>query len=617
MAIFQDNRQLRYRMKWIGGFFLLGFVVLFAKLWHLTVVKSERYRELAERNRLRTVPAVAPRGLVFDREGRVLVDNIQSVNLVLFRDELRDVENTLDFLVQGMGIDRETLLERLETAHRFASYHPLVVKEDLSIEELGFFLAQQSEHPELGLIKQPRRIYRYGELAAHVLGYVGEVSQPQLESREFAHQKPGDIVGQYGIERSYNRWLTGRDGFRRVLVNSLGKPVQELDGIEAVEGKPLKLALDLELQMVAEAELENSRGAVVALDPHSGEILVMASRPAFNPNYFAVRISRAQWLRLISDPDHPLQNRALQSTFSPGSVFKMVVALAGLELGVVDQSTSVYCGGGTVLYRDYFRCWKEGGHGWVNLRQSIQQSCNVYYYLLGQKLGIEQIAGFSRRVGLGIPTGIDLYGEASGLVPSDEWKRRVVGQPWYAGETISVSIGQGPVNVTPLQLARAVGIIATGAGPSPRLVADDSERSQSRSGSEPLGGFEGRNLESLREAMWSVVNEWGTGWAARVAGFEVCGKTGTAQTISLQARSRLSPEEAERFLPNAWFVGFAPRDDPEIAVAVIVQRGGGGGSAAAPIARKILERYYEKKRHRGERMLEVAWNEQKTVSERR
>lgn len=596
MGMFQDNRYCVNRLKWLRAFIVVSFLILIVKLWHLTIIQYPRFQKLAEQNQIRTVPLPAPRGLIVDREGRVLADNIRTHNLLLFREQAVDLESTVDFLVDGLGLDESQLRKRIQSTRDYSMYQPLVVKEDLSVEEMAFLLARQTEHPELQFYDQPRRRYRYGQLASHVLGYVGEVSKSQLESQEFSGNHPGDVVGQYGLERKFNQHLKGVDGVRRILVNNVGKSLEELQRVEARQGEKLELTLDLDLQWAAEEALSDSPGAAVVLDPKTGEVLALASSPSFDPNLFASRISTQAWNELINNPDDPLQNRSLQNTFSPGSIFKVMMVLAGLESKVVSPDSRVYCNGGINLYGNRFRCWKEGGHGWVALRGAIQHSCNVYFYLLGQKLGIEQIASFSNLLGLGKPTGIDLQGEVAGLVPTDSWKRKTTGQPWYPGETISVSIGQGPIEVTPIQLARAIGIVATGENPQMHVVY--GAHSNGSSEVRPLPDFDPEHLQAVRDGMWSVVNDWGTGRRAKVADFDVCGKTGTVQTISRAALERLPQEERSNFEPNAWFVGFAPRDNPEIAVAVIIQRGGGGGSAAAPIAGRILETYHEKKRFR-------------------
>ncbi|MBI4445381.1 MAG: penicillin-binding protein 2 [Acidobacteria bacterium] len=593
-------------MKWLRAAFVLAFLILLGKLWQLSILEYQQYRELAERNRIRTIPEIAPRGLILDKEGRVLVDNARSFHLVLFREEIKDLGETVRFLTRGVRIDRETIETQVRRARHYASYQPVVIKEDLTMEEVSYLLAHQTEHPELRAVQQPRRTYRYLDLAAHTLGYVGEISEQELKDNRFQQHKPGDLIGKSGVERTYNELLAGRDGKRLVLVNSVGRTIEEIGAIQPVSGRELTLTLDLDLQLVAEEELKENPGAVVVINPQNGEVLALASRPAFDPNQFAVRLNEQEWERLISDPDDPLQNRIIQSTFSPGSVFKVVMALAGLEAGVLDPETEINCRGGASLYGNYFRCWKAGGHGRVNLRRAVQESCNVYFYLLGQKLGISRIKDFSQRLGLGLPTGIDLPGEKVGLIPSEEWKQKYTGQRWYAGETISVAIGQGPISVTPMQLARAIGIMATGTAPAPHLVKE-SKTVRAQRVPLPSPDFSDEHMQIIRDAMWSVVNESGTGRAARVPGFEVCGKTGTSQTISQSARARLSKEQAERFNHNAWFVGFAPRDNPEIVVAVIVQRGGGGGAVAAPIAGKILARYHEKHQN-DRRTLQVAAN---------
>ena len=606
MPIFQDNRELVQRLNWLRIFFVLVFVCLFAQLWSLTVLDFDYYQNLAERNRVRILSQIAPRGLIHDREGRVLVDNVYGFNLLLFRDEMSDLDATLQFLMDGLDMTEEVLRERLKAAGSYSIFQPVVLKENLSMEETAYLLARQSEHPEVEILTQTRRIYRYGSLAAHVAGYVGEVSPAQLQEPDFRESRAGDIVGQFGVERTYNQTLTGRDGRRRVQVDSRGRILHDLEQIDPIRGEDLTLTLDLDLQATAENLLGENAGAVIAFDARSGEILVMASGPTFDPNQFAIRISENEWDQLLENPDHPLQNRTVQNTFSPGSTFKIIMALAGLELGIIDAETTVTCNGSVDLYGHRFHCWKEGGHGEVTLREAIQHSCNTYFYLLGQKLGLQEIARFARLLGLGDPVGVDLLGEASGLVPSEEWKRQVRGEPWYPGETISLAIGQGPILVTPIQLARAIGIIATGRSPRLHLLKGESQQG-STAGLEFISPvFAPENLQTIRDAMWSVVNEGGTGRGARLANYQVAGKTGTAQTISLSTREELSESELENLEDNAWFVGFAPRDNPEIIVAVIVQRGGSGGSAAAPLAREIFRLYHAKYKSRGPAGVEVA-----------
>ena len=594
MPINQDNSLCRARLRWIQWLLVTLFLGLFLKLWHLTVVDFTHHSVAAERNRTRTIPIRAPRGVIYDRQGRVLASSVSSFNLVCYRSEAPDMKATVDFLVQGLGLDRQSLEQRLAVTDGYSPYQPLVVKKSLTMAEVAYLLSRKVEHPELDVLAEPKRSYPYGELAAHVLGYVGEASRVQLETAEFSEFRAGDIVGKYAVERVYNRHLAGRNGSRKILVDSLGRTIDEMGRDPPEEGAALELTLDLDLQTAAEEQLGGRRGAVVAFDPRSGEILAMVSQPAFDPNRFASRISRKEWEHLVGDEHHPLQNRALQSTFAPGSVFKLVVALAGLEWGDIDPNRSYSCAGGVNLYGHHFRCWKKGGHGSVSLREAIRSSCNVYFYQLGKSLGIDLISGFGHSIGLDRPTGIDLVGEVAGLVPSKEWKRRTFRQQWYRGETVSVAIGQGPVHLTPLQLARMVGILATGSA-APLHVARNQVPKGRLPGNTPAIHLSSDNLDLVREAMWEVVNRFGTGRAAQVNGFDVCGKTGTAQTIGREGLSKLDEGQASRFTANAWFVGFAPQKLPEIAVVVLVEAGGSGGAVAAPIAAKILQVFHDKR----------------------
>ena len=603
MLIYQDNSLCRRRLRWIQGLLVLLYLGLFLKLWHLTVVDFAHHSVAAERNRARTIPIRAPRGVIYDREGRVLASNLNSFSLVCYRSEASDLEATVDFVVQGLGVDRRSLERRLVATDGYSPYRPLVVKKGLTMAEMAYILSRKAEHPELDVLAEPRRSYPYGDMAAHVLGYVGEASRVQLEMSEYADFRPGDIVGKYAVEQVYNRHLAGRNGSRKIIVDSLGRTIEELDREPPEEGTALALTLDLDLQVAAEEQLAGRRGALVAFDPRNGEILAMVSQPAFDPNRFASRISRQEWNRLVEDESHPLQNRALQSTFAPGSVFKLVVALAGLEWGDIDPNRSYFCNGGVTLYGNHFRCWKKDGHGTVSLREAIRSSCNVYFYLLGKDLGIDVISGFGHALGLDQPTGIDLVGEVAGLVPSKDWKRRTHRERWYRGETVSVAIGQGPVHLTPLQLARMVGILATGSA-VPLHVAVDQSPAERRGKIPSALDISSGNLELVREAMWAVVNRFGTGRAAQVDGLDVCGKTGTAQTIGRAGLSRVAAGESSRFTANAWFVGFAPQKFPEIAVVVLVEAGGSGGAVAAPIAAKVLQVFHDKRDP--ERMAEMA-----------
>ena len=433
-----------------------------------------------------------------------------------------------------------------------------------------------------------------GEVAAHLIGYVGEITQNQLNGDEFSGLRAGDIVGQSGLERQYDRLLQGEDGVRAVIVNNFGRVMETVGEVKPVPGADLFTTLDLDLQLAAEAALGDRTGVAVAMVPRTGEVLALVSRPAFDPTLFAQGIRQEEWDRLLSDPRKPLQNRAIQNRYSPGSVFKIFMAAAALEEMAIQLDEAVFCPGYGVFYGNHFNCWLGGGHGHISLHEALVRSCNVFFYNVGDRLGIDRISKYAKMMGLGRKTGIDLPGEDEGLVPSKEWKARVFDERWFPGETISVSIGQGPVSVTPLQLTWAAGgLVSGGKLVQPHLVDPEYVR---RLGIEipdlrreeyPLSET---TIDTLQEALWSVVNEAGTGTRARVRGFEVGGKTGTAQVV----RKEISGDR-EDLEDHAWFVGFAPYDAPEIVIGVFVEHGGGGGAAAAPVAQAIMQVYFDKK----------------------
>ncbi len=585
------------------------FLFLLSGFWELQVRNPAFYSERAERNRIKALPILAPRGRILDREGRVMVDNQASFSLALSRESLD--EEQLRALADGLGLDFDDLVARVERFDRtHPKYEPVIVKEELTPGELAFVEAHRGDarYPDMELINAHRRLYPRGGVAAHLLGYIGEISEAELNLLEFVQREPGDVIGKSGVERQYDSLLTGIDGERRVVVDSIGREREVIGVKEAVPGRDLRLTIDLDLQAVAELAMDGRRGAVVALDPRTGEVLAMVSRPAFDPNRFAGRIRSKEWRALLSDPDKPLLNRAIQAQLAPGSTFKPIVALAGLELGVIGPDFRVTCHGGANYYGRFFRCHRAGGHGSVGLYRALADSCDVYFYAVGNRLGIDNIARYAEMVGLGRRTGIDLPGEAAGLVPSTRWKLRTFRQKWYAGETISVAIGQGALTVTPLQLAYAIGGLAMGGVWRRPHVALNAGRPD-----EPHRiSLDPSHAEAITEALWAVVNDGGTGLRARLPGIEVCGKTGTSQLASMRAlRNR---ELAEKLKDNAWFVGYAPKHNPEIVVVALFE-GGEHGHLAAPIVRDVIKAYFDKKeRRRSGRML--AWRKPVPASRR-
>ncbi len=427
------------------------FLFLAYGLWRLQVSQSEYYSAAAERNRVREVPILAPRGKILDRYGRTIVDNYTSFTALLMRDSSRNLEADAPLIAQGLHLDPKEVREKIRHFASLPQYQPIYLKEDITMDEEAFIEAHKSELPELDSIMAYRRLYPRKGFLAHLVGYVGEVSEDMLNQPQFELYNPGDVVGKSGVELEYNQLLMGTNGSRQVVVNSHGKEVGEaLEEKPAVPGKPLKLTVDVDLQIAAEEAMEGKNGAIVAMDPHTGEILAMASRPTFDPNNFAIRIGRADWLKLINDPDKPLLNKAIQAQLAPGSTFKILMATAGWQEGIA-QTLHVFCTGGAEFYGRRFGCWVKTGHGEVDLPKGIYQSCDVFFYTLAEKLGIDRVAKYATALGLGQKTGIDLPDEVSGVMPSEQWKLRNFRQKWFAGETISVGIGQGAVAVTPVQ----------------------------------------------------------------------------------------------------------------------------------------------------------------------
>src|SRR5437016_1377455 len=455
----RDEKVSSIRLTAVQYIILIVVMILAYGLWRLQVMQSDFYAQLAEKNRIRNVPILAPRGKILDREGRTIVDNYPSFSALLLRDSTRDLNVDADVIAQGLHLDAKEVRERIRKFTSLPQYQPIFLKDDITPDELAFIEAHKNELPELDTIMAHRRLYPRNGFMAHLVGYVGEVTESMLNQARWELYNPGDVVGKSGAELEYNPILMGKNGYRRAIVNSRGKEVGRLDETPAVPGKQLKLTIDIDLQIAAEQALEGKNGAIVAMDPRNGEILDMVSRPTFDPNNFAIRISRDDWNKLVNDPDKPLLNKAIQAQLAPGSTFKILMSVAGWQENIA-QTLNVHCNGGATFYGRRFGCWVKTGHGPVDLPKAIYQSCDVFFYTLAEKLGIDRIARYATALGLGQKTGIDLPNEVSGVMPSEEWKIRNFKQKWFAGETISVGIGQGAVAITPVQLMRAIGAIS-------------------------------------------------------------------------------------------------------------------------------------------------------------
>jgi penicillin-binding protein 2 len=560
-------------------------VAIAGGFWFVQLVRGGYYGELADNNRLRKQPIEAPRGLIFDRRGRPLVENIPSYSLLLDRTRTADAEASLAWAASVLGRPADRLREELARSARQPDFVPVPIARNLTLAQVSRFSVAALEHPEFDIDVRHLRLYRHGAQTAHVLGYIGEANEADLADGRL---RPGDLVGKEGVEESYDRELRGADGERVVIVDSRGKTLEEHRREPARPGAALDLTLDLDLQQEAERLMRDKAGAVVALDPASGAILALVSAPSYNPNLFARGLEPEEWRALLDDPGKPLQDRAIHNSHSPGSVFKMVMASAGLAEGTISGRERVFCRGSTTIYGHTFGCWRGGGHGWVDLHAAIERSCNVYFYALGQKLGIERISAYARAFGLGQPTGVDLRGERAGLVPDPEWSRQVRRSPWYPGETISVAIGQGSMLTTPMQVARMAAAVANGG----RLVTPHLVR---RAAGEPAPrlAVPPSALAAVRDGLAAVVNDPdGTAYAsARLADLAVAGKTGTAQVVAKTGvRSELVPYELRN---HAWFASFAPADHPRLVVVVFVEHGGAGSTGAAPIAKGLYEAFLQ------------------------
>jgi penicillin-binding protein 2 len=580
---------------------LAMMLALVAGLWQLQVLGADSFRQLAEQNRVRKVPLMAGRGKLYDREGRLLVDNYPSVSCFLVREQNRNVDADLPLIARGLNLDLEQLRATLRRYRAAPGYQPIPIKQEISPDEQAFIESHRNELPELETIDQERRLYPRDGFAAHLIGYVGEVSEEDLNNPRYAYNNPGDVVGKAGIEETYDQLLRGQDGSRDVLVDSHGREVGFVGVQHAIPGQGLKLTIDIDIQRAAEIALGDRAGAVVAMDPRNGEILAMVSHPSYDPNAFAGRINRDDWNSLMGNPDHPLMNKAIQAQLAPGSTFKILMSVAGLQEGVA-QDMRVMCNGGASFYGHFYACDRH--HGMVDIQHAIPWSCDTFYYTLANKLGIDTIARYAKSAGLGQRTGVDLPNEVTGTVPSEQWKLKNYHEKWFAGETISVGIGQGAVTATPIQLARMIGGIASGGHfVRPHVVNPDQLPADFRHAL--LDTYPGSGEASIRldPANWMTITEGmagatdpamgGTAAASHLEGVDFAGKTGTAQVASHEAVRRMSPGVDTR--PNGWFVGVIPRRNPEFVVAVLWEHGD-WGSNAAKLAAQVATVYVNKQR---------------------
>ena len=595
--IYEDLSQVMRRSQKILSLVEIFFLFLVFFYWKIQILDHNKYWRLAEANRIREMLVPSPRGLIQDRNDVILANNTAAFNTSFIRENSKNRAQSLNAISELLKIDKDTLEKRIKKYESLPVFKPIVIKENLNIEEVSRIEGRRLELPELVIETEPRRYYPFASLAAHVIGYLQELSQDELKSDFYKDRHLGDLCGKNGIEKEYESQLVGTDGKVFEIVDSLGKPRGEIRRIEPQQGQDIKLSLDFDLQKLAEELLQGREGAIVVMDAKTGEILALASYPTYDPNKFINRFTPEEWLGLVRSPFFPLENRAIRGLYSPGSIFKLTMALGALESNVITEQTSFFCSGTTQIYGRPFACWFKPGHGSLELYNAIRYSCNIYFYNLGRRMGIEEIARFAEILGYGKKTGVDLPGEKEGLVPHPEWKKKTRNAAWFPGETISVSIGQGPLLVTPLQVAAHTALIATrGLKVWPHLLKSPLKKASKQEAildEMPAIKIKRSSFEKIIEGMWRSANEEGTGRAAKVEGFDVCGKTGSTQLIS-SARAEVLAKQSKEIKSHSWFTGFAPRNDPKVVVTVLVEFGGMGGATAAPLAKYLFELYKKK-----------------------
>jgi penicillin-binding protein 2 len=582
--------------------FVVGaaFLFLLIRLWHLQILSADNYLAMSENNRLRFMPVAASRGAIMDRTGKVLVSNRPSFSLAVIPQEVKDKDALLTLLANLLGLDRAGLAERWEKDKGRAKYYPIVLASNISRDQVEIVEENRLRLPGIDIEMKPVREYTSDQLAAHLLGYIGEVSENELNLAGFEDYNPGDYAGKNGIERALEKELHGTDGGRQLEVDARGRVLRTISESYPSVGNSVVLTIDAAVQKQAERAFGDQAGAAVAMDVTNGEILAFVSNPGFDPSLFSGKMPADVWKGYLDDKRHPLENKALSGQYPPGSTFKIITALAGLRNNIIDDSTTLNCNGSYDVGTSTFKCWNKKGHGSTNLRKSLRESCDVFYYQLGEKLGVDKIAAAAQAFKLGEPLGVELLNERSGLIPTAEWKQKRFGKRWYHGETLPVAIGQGAVLLTPIQLASMTATVANeGTIYRPHLVkriVDADGKTLKETATQVIGTttFSKEAFRSVKQGLLAVVNEpGGTGAMARLYDVKVAGKTGTSQVVKLRDSKIGTPYQ---YRDHALFVAFAPFEKPEIAVAVVVEHGEHGGSAAAPIAARILRAYFDGKK---------------------
>lgn len=565
---------------------IFAFIVFLFRLWGLQIIRGAEYKKIDEQNRIRVLDIPAPRGIIYDRHGNALVKNVPSFDITIVKEDMSRDPDTLSAMGNLIGLSVEDIKKRVRRSSG-SPFEPVVLKEDISFAEVAKIEAGKMDFPGLQINVVVGREYIYGHAASHLLGYLGDLSVAQLRSPEYRGISRKTPIGQFGIEKVYDETLRGISGKKVIEVDAVGSIIKVVRIQRPIKGDDIRLTVDIEMQKEAEEGLKGKAGAVVALHPDTGEVLALASAPSFNPNLFMRGINQKAWRKLVNDPDKPLLNRAIQSQYPPGSTFKIITAIAALEEGVINGKTKSYCKG-SIFFGRTFRCWKEAGHGFVDLHKALVESCDVYFYEVAKKLDIDKLAQYAMGFGLGRPSGIELEGEASGIVPTSGWKRETKKEMWYRGETLNTVIGQGYLSATPLQMARLTAAVVNGG----RLYAPYLLKGKGGGEPESIVTIKPEYMSLVKKALISVViDKHGTGRKAASDIISIGGKTGTTQVVGGVSKGEKTPY---KFRDHAWFVAFAPEDNPRIAVAVFVEHGGHGSTVAAPIAKKVIEAYFKK-----------------------
>ena len=589
-----------YRERLAGAVFaiLVALFILLLRLFFLQIVGGEEYRRLSESNCIRLQSIDSPRGLIFDTNGELIVENRPSFDVRIIPSDAKPVKKTLAKIAKHLGMKQDALAGIYKKKKSYLPYKPVLLKKDVGRNTLGAIEVNKFDLPGIDIAINPKRHYLFSRSAAHLIGYLSEINASDLKSGKYKGTRSGDFIGKFGIEKNYENYLRGTRGGQQVEVDATGRVIRVLDTVDAVPGNNIYLTIDQTLQITAEKLLEDKVGAVVAISPENGHVLVMASSPTFDQNDFVTGLSHEKWNTLVKNPFRPMENKAVQAVYPPASTYKIVTAMAGLEEGVIDKDTTYHCPGYHKYGNRVYRCWKKGGHGTVNLAKALSESCDVYFYQVGADLGVERLAFYATSCGFGKPTGINLENEASGLIPTVAWKKRKIGKPWIGGETLSLAIGQGYNLVTPLQLTAMVSAVANGGTLyKPILVsrietADGHEIQKNKAVVAGVLPVKQETLDLVRKCLWGTVNDVnGTAYRIRIRNIEIVGKTGTAQVISRRQDDDNNVENPRHHKPHAWFVAYAPADNPKIAVGVIVEHGEHGSSAAAPIARAVIKQY--------------------------